>query len=154
MAAVLLWGTAVRCGAQFAAPDANASSAASIPQSALLQPDVLNRLLLLKSAEKPLILQVGSRLFFAEAHIPGAVFSGPGSQAAGLQLLQIKVAGLKRDRPIVIYCGCCPWDRCPNLGPAYKLLRTLGFTNVKALYLANNFGDDWVNKGYAVEEGL
>jgi hypothetical protein len=24
---------------------------------------------------------------------------------------------------------------------------------VKALYLANNFGDDWVSKGYPVERG-
>jgi hypothetical protein len=24
----------------------------------------------------------------------------------------------------------------------------MGFTNVKALYIANNFGTDWVDKGY------
>jgi hypothetical protein len=24
---------------------------------------------------------------------------------------------------------------------------------VKVLYIANNFGDDWVNKGYSVEKG-
>jgi hypothetical protein len=27
----------------------------------------------------------------------------------------------------------------------------MGFTNVKVLYLANNFGADWVDKGYPVE---
>jgi hypothetical protein len=48
---------------------------------------------------------------------------------------------------IVLYCGCCPWGRCPNVGPAYKALHDQGFTNVKVLYLANNFGDDWVAKG-------
>jgi len=153
MAAAMLLCVAVPCRAQFAVAETNPASADSIPQAALLPAEALNRILLAKSGEKPLIFQVGSRLFFAEAHIPGAVFAGPGSQPAGLQLLQLKVASLKRDKPIVIYCGCCPWNRCPNLGPAYKLLRTLGFTNVKALYLANNFGDDWVNKGYAVQEG-
>lgn len=144
---------AAHCRAQFAGPETNPASAYSIPASALMQPDALVRILQAKTGEKPLILQVGSRLFFTEAHIPGAVFAGPGSQPAGQSLLQMKVAGLKRDKQIVIYCGCCPWNRCPNLGPAYKLLRDMGFVNVKALYLANNFGDDWVNKGYAVEEG-
>jgi hypothetical protein len=53
----------------------------------------------------------------------------------------------------VLYCGCCPWGRCPNVGPAYKYLYDQGFTNVKVLYMANNFGDDWVAKGYKVEHG-
>jgi hypothetical protein len=39
------------------------------------------------------------------------------------------------------------------VGPAYKRLHDLGFTNVKVLYLANNFGDDWLYKGYRVEQG-
>lgn len=141
------------CRAQSGNSETSPASAYSIPQSALIQADVLNHILQAKNGEKPLILQVGSRLFFAEAHIRGSVFAGPGSQATGLQLLQLKVVALKRDKQIVIYCGCCPWNRCPNLGPAYKLLHDLGFINVKALYLPNNFGDDWVNKGYAIEQG-
>jgi hypothetical protein len=28
----------------------------------------------------------------------------------------------------------------------------MGFTNVKVLYIAQNFGADWVNKGYPVEQ--
>ena len=39
---------------------------------------------------------------------------------------------------IVLYCGCCPWNHCPNVGPAFKQLRDLGFTNVKVLYMADN----------------
>ncbi len=118
-----------------------------------MQPEALNRLLQSASAEKPTVLQVGSRIFFAEAHIPAAQFAGPGSQPAGLQLLEIRLASTKKEKLIVLYCGCCPWNRCPNVGPAYKQLRDLGFTNVKVLYLANNFGDDWVAKGYPVEHG-
>jgi hypothetical protein len=140
--------------AQFA-PNAPApSSALSIPDSQLIQPDALSRLLQGPESARPLVLQVGSRIFFAESHIQGAVFAGPGSQPAGLQLLQSKVASTSKSKLIVLYCGCCPWNRCPNVGPAYKQLRDLGFTNVKVLYLANNFGDDWVNKGYRVEHGL
>jgi hypothetical protein len=29
----------------------------------------------------------------------------------------------------------------------------MGFTNVKVLYIANNFGADWVEKGYPVAKG-
>jgi hypothetical protein len=29
----------------------------------------------------------------------------------------------------------------------------MGFTNVEVLYLADNFGADWVSKGYPVEKG-
>jgi hypothetical protein len=151
--AIILWNAAPNGFAQFSNPADSSRSAASIPDSALMQPEALLRLLRAGGADKPLVLQVGSRIFFAEAHIPGAEFAGPGSQPAGLQLLQSKVAAEKKGRPIVIYCGCCPWNHCPNVGPAYKQLRDLGFTNVKVLYLANNFGDDWVAKGYAVEHG-
>jgi hypothetical protein len=32
-------------------------------------------------------------------------------------------------------------------------LHALGFTKVKFLYIANNFGADWVEKGYPVAKG-
>ena len=99
------------------------------------------------------MLQVGSHIMFAQSHIPGSVFAGPGSQPSGLHLVETKVASTPKSKLIVIYCGCCPWDRCPNIGPVYKRLRELGFTNVKALYLADNFGNDWVAKGYPTDKG-
>ncbi len=132
----------------------SAASAFSIPQAQLIQPADLNRLLQGPEKSRPLVLQVGSRMMFAESHIAGSQFAGPGVQASGLQLLDSKVATMAKNRFIVIYCGCCPWNHCPNVGPAFKHLHDMGFTNVKVLYLANNFGDDWVNKGYRVEHGL
>lgn len=98
-----------------------------------------------------MILQVGSRLMFQEAHIRGAEYAGPGSDEAGLSLLRKRVAALGHGTPIVIYCGCCPWSHCPNIWPAYQTLIRMGFTQVKALYIADNFGTDWVSKGYPVE---
>jgi rhodanese-related sulfurtransferase len=118
-----------------------------------MQPDELNRLLRSASAEKPLILQVGSHMMFAQAHIPGSQYAGAGSQPEGIQQLRGRVASLPHSRFIVLYCGCCPWNRCPNVGPAFSLLQQLGFTRVKVLYLANNFGADWAGKGYPVESG-
>lgn len=137
--------------AQWAAPQP--VSASSIPASLLIQPEELNRLLQIRGTEKPLVLQVGSHLMFAQAHIPGSEYAGAGSQDAGAQQLRARVAPLPRKTFIVLYCGCCPWSRCPNVGPAYSLLAGMGFTHVKVLYIAENFGVDWVNKGYPVASG-
>jgi 3-mercaptopyruvate sulfurtransferase SseA len=139
--------------AQFPYSAPGRESALSIPQTQVIQPEELSRLLKAKDAEKPLILQVGSHVLFAESHIKGAEYAGPGSQQAGLNLLQQRASMLSRKAPIVLYCGCCPWNRCPNLGPAFWQLHEMGFTRVKVLYLADNFGADWVSKGYPVEQG-
>ena len=136
--------------AQYADPAA--SSAFSIPQDHVIQPEALNQMLRGGGA-KLLVLQVGSHVMFSQAHIPGAQYAGPGMQAAGLQLLESRVAGVRKDAPIVLYCGCCPWNRCPNVGPAFHRLVELGYTHVKVVYMPNNFGDDWVNRGYSVEMG-
>jgi thiosulfate/3-mercaptopyruvate sulfurtransferase len=136
----------VRTSAQPPATSASIS-ATTIPAAQQIQPAELNKMLTSKSGA-PLIIQVGSHIFFQEAHIPGAVYAGPGSRPSGLQGLDAAVASAPKDKFIVLYCGCCPWDRCPNVGPAFQRLHDLGYTNVKVLYLANNFGDDWVRKGY------
>jgi rhodanese-related sulfurtransferase len=132
---------------------APAASALSIPEAQWLKPEALLRLQQIKGEEKPLILQVGSHMLFAQAHIPGSEYIGPASQPAGIQQLQNRVSALSRRKFIVLYCGCCPLNRCPNLGPAFAKLSEMGFTNVKVLYLADNFGADWADKGYPVEHG-
>ena len=134
-------------------PPGNPAAASSIPLDSLMQPGQLNDMLQKPSHQPLLILQVGSHLLFSEAHIPGSEYAGPGSQPAGLDLLRKRVASEPKNKLIVLYCGCCPWDRCPNIGPAYRQLHDMGFTNVKAVYMASNFGDDWVAKGYPVEKG-
>jgi len=131
----------------------NESSAFSIPEKQLVQPAELNRILADKNGDKPLVLQVGSRVLFEQAHIAGSEYAGPGSQQAGLDQLKKRVASTPKDKAIVLYCGCCPWNRCPNVAPAFKLLQSLGFSQVKVLYIANNFGSDWVEKGYSVARG-
>ena len=140
----------VQCPAQFT-PLTGPSSTYSIPQAQLIQPEALVHLMQTKGADKPLLLQVGSHLLFDETHIAGSVYAGAGSQPAGLQQLQSVVATLSKKKSIILYCGCCPWNRCPNLAPAFRQLSYLGFTNVKVLNLPNNLGTDWVAKGYPVE---
>jgi thiosulfate/3-mercaptopyruvate sulfurtransferase len=127
--------------------------AATIPAAALIQPADLAASLNTTSTPKPLILQVGSHVLFAEAHIPASEYAGPGGQEDGLQVLRTRVANISKDTPIVIYCGCCPWSRCPNIAPAYDQLRSLGFRHLKVLYIAENFGANWVDQGYPVAKG-
>jgi thiosulfate/3-mercaptopyruvate sulfurtransferase len=122
-----------------------------IPAPALLQPAELVQML--PGSKKPLVLQVGSHVLYAEAHIPNAEYVGAAGTSAGLEGLRQRVSRVRKDRTLVIYCGCCPWGRCPNIRPAYEQLQTLGFTHVKVLYLAENFGTDWVDKGYPVAKG-
>lgn len=124
--------------------------ASVVPQDRLLEPDALNRELQ-AHPYGALILQVGSKVLFDQAHIPGAEYAGPGSRAEGMTALRSRVESLPRDQAIVLYCGCCPWERCPNIGPAWQLLQQMGFTHVKVLHIANNFGADWVSKGYRAE---
>jgi len=152
-ATLLLVLSSLQLGAQFADPaTAAARSATSIPRENLILPESLNKVLASGGA-KPLVLQVGSHLMYSQAHIRGAEYAGPGSNPRGLKLLADKVAGLSKSASIVLYCGCCPWDRCPNAGAAFHRLQELGYTNVKVLFIASNFGEDWVQKGYSVETG-
>jgi thiosulfate/3-mercaptopyruvate sulfurtransferase len=126
--------------------------ASSIPTADLIQPADFAASLQ-SASPKPLILQVGSHVLFAEAHIPDAEYAGPTNQEAGLQILKDRVATLPKDTAIVLYCGCCPWDRCPNIAAAYNQLHAMGFTHLKVLYIADNFGSNWVAKGYPVAKG-
>jgi thiosulfate/3-mercaptopyruvate sulfurtransferase len=126
--------------------------ASSIPAAVLIQPAELASTLQ-SNASKPLILQVGSHVLFAQAHILGSEYAGPANQSSGIDVLKARVASLPKDTAIVLYCGCCPWERCPNIAAAFNLLHTQGFTDIKVLYLANNFGTNWVDKGYPTEKG-
>lgn len=119
----------------------------------LIQPEELAKVLKSASGPKPLIVQVGFRVFYQQAHIPDSKYLGPASNADGARQFRNYFQHLSRSRWIVLYCGCCPWSKCPNISPAYKALRAMGFTNVQALYIAQNFGADWVKKGYPTVRG-
>ena len=94
------------------------------------------------------IVQVGFPALYHGAHIPDSVYAGPGSKPEGLALLQKTVADLPKDANIVLYCGCCPWDKCPNVRPAFRALKQSGYTGVKLLVIPTNLHTDWIEKGY------
>jgi thiosulfate/3-mercaptopyruvate sulfurtransferase len=128
--------------------------ASAIPASRLINPEDLVKLLQASKGEKPLMIQVGSHVLYEQAHIPASEYIGPASSEIGLRQLRQRVQALPRKKSIVLYCGCCPWGHCPNVKPADDALRALGFTNVKVLYIPDNFGANWVDKGYPVAKGL
>jgi len=130
-----------------------ALQASLIPSSRLINPEALVKILQSTKGEKPLVLQVGPHVLYAQAHIPGSEYVGPVSSPNGLEQLRKRVESLPKKKFIVIYCGCCPWNHCPNVKPADDALQAMGFTNVKVLYIANNFGADWVDKGYPTAKG-
>jgi len=128
------------------------SSAELSPGSAdLIRPEELVKAL--QSPTKPTILNVGPRMIYVQAHIPGAEFVGPANKPEGLEKLRARVGSLPRDSFVVIYCGCCPWEHCPNIRPAYRELKQMGFTRLKVLFIATSFGSDWVEKGYPTAKG-
>ncbi len=111
----------------------------------------LSKELSTSKSDKPVILHIGFDFLYNQEHIPGAKYVGPASKENGIKSIKNEVKNLKKDQGIVIYCGCCPWGHCPNIRPAFKTLKELGFTNVKALYMPDSFVKDWKDKGYATE---
>lgn len=92
---------------------------------------------------QPLIFSMGPA-----GTIKGAVEIGPASEKENLDALQAKLSGVSKDQTVVVYCGCCPFDNCPNVRPAMNLLNSLGFKNAKLLNLSTNLKTDWIDKGY------
>jgi 3-mercaptopyruvate sulfurtransferase SseA len=119
----------------------------------LIQPAQFAARLKDPSAPKPTIYYVGFAVLYRSKHIPGAEFVGPGSKQEGLQSLREAALKHARADEIVIYCGCCPWDHCPNLRPAFIMLHELGFKRVKVLNLPTSLVKDWLEKGYPFEAG-
>ena len=116
-----------------------------------LTPEALNKRL--QAGERPHLYHVGFGVLYRNKHIAHSEFAGPGSKPEGLVALKKAVAGLKKDEPILIYCGCCPWDKCPNMRPAYQALEGMGFKHIQMLSIPTNLAKDWIDKGYATEAG-
>lgn len=133
------------------ATSAAPGDALTIPAAVQMQPAELAAML--KAGNVPAILQVGFNVQYQQAHIPDAKYAGPGNTDNGLITLKSHVDTLPRNKLVVLYCGCCPWEKCPNVAAAYKQMTAMGFTQVKVLYLVSNFGADWVDKGYPVTRG-
>jgi hypothetical protein len=106
-----------------------------------------------KGTNRPVVVCSGFQVLYEGAHVSGAVFHGPASNREGLDDLKRWAQGIPRSSNVVVYCGCCPFDHCPNIRPAFEMLHSMGFQHLRVLMLSNNFAQDWVSQGYPVEKG-
>ena len=113
----------------------------------LLEPADLAATINSTTSVKPLIISIGPG-----ASIKSSVAVGPGSEAENLAKLEKLLSKEPKNRAIVIYCGCCPFAKCPNVRPAFTKLNQMGFTNHKLLNLTKNLKTDWIDKDYPVIE--
>jgi len=105
------------------------------------------------SKTAPTVACVGFKRFYSAGHIKGAQYHGTAGSEEGLKELTAWAAGLPRATNLVIYCGCCPMEVCPNIRPAFKTLQSLGFKNIRVLLLPQDFATDWADKGLPYDKG-
>ena len=118
-----------------------------------VQPAELVKELAAKGKNRPVVVCAGFSTLYEGAHVPEAVFHGPASQPEGLADLKKWAQGVPRSSDVVAYCGCCPFEKCPNIRPAFEALRAMGFQHLRVLVVPDNFYKDWYSKGYSVAKG-
>lgn len=121
--------------------------------SETMQPAALAKMLTDKYTSVPTVVFVGFRSLYGGGHVPDASYHGTASTEQGLAELKAWAASLPRSTELVIYCGCCPMDKCPNVRPAYTALGSMGFKKVRVLVLPTSFAADWADKGYPMQKG-
>ena len=117
----------------------------------LIEPSELAAIIENEEIQAPYIISVSPE----NAHglrpgkgIKGAIDFGAADEPENLEKLKASLEALPKDSEIVLYCGCCPFNVCPNIRPAFSLLNEMEFTNHKLLNLKKNIRVDWMNKGY------
>lgn len=112
--------------------------------SQLMAPETLANAITAKK-DVPVIISVGPG-----AIIPNSIDAGMASEPAGLAKLKAQLNSLPKNQKVVVYCGCCPFEHCPNARPAINALKEMNFTNYYLLDLPDNIKKDWIDKGYPV----
>lgn len=124
------------------------------PSTETMQPAQLSKMLTDKYSSVPTVIFVGFRSLYVGGHVPDAFFHGTAAAEQGLAELKTWAVTLPRSTELVIYCGCCPMDKCPNIRPAYTALSGMGFKKVRVLVLPTSFAADWADRGYPIQEGM
>jgi len=113
----------------------------------LMEPAELNKIINNPKAPKTYIYSIGY-----QAVIKNSIDIGAGNKIENQKKLKEQLKKLPKDANIVIYCGCCPFSRCPNVRPVFLMLSEMGFKNHKLLNLPQNIKVDWIDKGYAIKK--
>lgn len=84
--------------------------------------------------------------------IKNSLFIGAAQDEVNMLALKKKLEKLPKNKEVIIYCGCCPFEHCPNIRPAFQLAKDMGFNNVKLLNMPKNLKVDWIDKGYPMQQ--
>jgi rhodanese-related sulfurtransferase len=108
---------------------------------------------LLQPSELAAVLKDNKEISVIFSIGPGAIIPhsrdmGMIKEEENMKKFKEELEGLPKDTSIIIYCGCCPYEHCPNVRPAIQVLKEMKFTNYKLLDLPHNIKIDWINKGY------
>jgi hypothetical protein len=106
----------------------------------LIQPSAL--VTIMKSG-KVLVYNIG-----VAEDIKGATHIGAASEKEKLELFKKTIKAVSKDKTVVIYCGCCPMNKCPNIRPAFQALVNEKFKKPYLLNLPTNLKTDWTGKGF------
>lgn len=125
----------------------NAQQSEPWNENQLMKTENLASRISLAQTDNLLILSVGP-----DALIKGSVDMGAARYPENIEKMRRYLEDVPRDKEVVIYCGCCPFSRCPNIRPAFSLLNEMGFKNPKLLDIPQNIRVDWLTKNYPVQE--
>lgn len=84
--------------------------------------------------------------------IPHSINAGPGMEKESLENLQNILKDISKEEEVILYCGCCPMDVCPNIRPAFDLVKNLGYKNLKLLDIPTSIKADWIDYDYPTKQ--
>jgi thiosulfate/3-mercaptopyruvate sulfurtransferase len=111
----------------------------------VMPPQKLAKMLEDSTAELPMIHCVGPM-----AMIPHSEHFGEAHKDSAIQAYRKALEDLPKDSSLVFYCGCCPFEDCPNIRPAYRLLEDMGFEDYHLLGLRTSLKADWIDRDFPV----
>ncbi len=113
----------------------------------LMEPSALAAIISNPKAKQAQIFNIG-----VVEDIKGAKKMGGASVKANLEKFKNALSSLPKNTLVVVYCGCCPFEKCPNIRPAFNLMKSMGFTNGKLLNLPTNLKQNWIDKGFPLAQ--
>lgn len=114
-------------------------------QQQLMDTKTLADKIVRKKMKNTVVVNIGP-----DAVIKNSFHVGPGADSKNIDKMKAYLQNIAKDKEVVLYCGCCPFTKCPNIRPAFKALTELGYKNAKLLNIPKNIKVDWIDKKYPV----
>lgn len=113
----------------------------------LMEPGDLAQVINDSQRQQPIIFSIGPAAVIKNSKDIGAT-----NDKVNMEKLRVELDKLSPESDVIIYCGCCPFDHCPNIRPAFNLMNEMKFTHHKLLNLPKNIKVNWIDNGYPVND--